>query len=218
MSCKLHYTLFCLVLFSLTAIGQSTSGKAEPKSVPAVKATPTPAAAAEPFDTADVGTLAGECVALETEAGLIEIAMLPEAAPQSVRNFLNLAALGYFDGTDFSRVVPGFVIQGGDLSTGPNWNKKTADRASRPVPDEPNKILHEKGIVSMARSDEPNSATTHFFILLMSAPSLDGKFAAFGRVVKGLETVEAINAAPSAEERPNKPVKIKKAAVAKCSA
>ena len=89
-------------------------------------------------------------------------------------------------------------------------------RARRTIPDEPNKILHERGIVSMARSDEANSATTNFFILVDSASYLDGKFAAFGRVTKGMDVADAINKAPVENEKPAKPVRIKKARVVEC--
>jgi cyclophilin family peptidyl-prolyl cis-trans isomerase len=94
--------------------------------------------------------------------------------------------------------------------------RTVAERGQRTIPDEPNKILHERGIVSMARADEPNSATTNFFILLSSAPYLDGKFAAFGRVTKGIEVVETINKMPVAEEKPDKPVRIKRATASAC--
>ncbi len=176
-----------------------------------------PEPAPEPYDKADVKTMAGLCVSLDTEAGAIEMEMFPESAPETVRNFLNLAATGAFDTTTFSRVVPNFIIQGGNLSTGEHWTTPLSKRARRTVPDEPSKILHEKGIVSMARGDEPNSATTDFFILLGSATHLDGKFAAFGRVTKGIEVAEAINKMPGADEKPEKPVKIKKASVAACA-
>jgi peptidyl-prolyl cis-trans isomerase B (cyclophilin B) len=90
------------------------------------------------------------------------------------------------------------------------------ERARRTVPDEPNKVLHERGIVSMARADEPNTATTNFFILVAPATYLDNKFAAFGKVTKGMEVVDAINKASVSEEKPEKPVRIKKATVAAC--
>jgi peptidyl-prolyl cis-trans isomerase B (cyclophilin B) len=173
--------------------------------------------APEPFDKADVKTLAGSCVQLDTEAGLIELEMFPESAPETVRNFLNLAATGAFDTTTFSRVVPNFIIQGGNLYTSEKMTGALGRRAHRTIPDEPSKILHEKGIVSMARGDEPNAATTDFFILLGPATHLDGKFAAFGRVIKGIEVAEAINKMPGANEKPEKPVKIKKASVSACT-
>ncbi|MEP6848683.1 MAG: peptidylprolyl isomerase, partial [Acidobacteriota bacterium] len=90
-------------------------------------------------------------------------------------------------------------------------------RGHRTIQDEPNKILHERGVVSMARPDEPNQASTHFFILVDTAPLLDGKFAAFGRVTKGMEIVEAINKVPVVGDKPEKPVRLKKASVITCS-
>ncbi len=121
------------------------------------------------------------------------------------------------DTTTFSRVVPNFVIQGGDLYTREGKiSYELGMRARKTVPDEPNKILHERGILSMARADGPNTATTNFFILVSAAAFLDGKFAAFGRVTKGIEVADAINKAPVTEEKPEKPVRIKKARVAAC--
>ena len=170
-----------------------------------------------PFDKADVKTMSAQCVTLETEAGSIELEFFPESAPETVRNFLNLSAVGAFDTTTFSRVVPDFVIQGGNLGTSEKWSKELAKLSSKKLPDEPNQIKHQRGILSMARGDEPNSATTHFFILLRTATTLDGKFAAFGRVTKGMETVEAINKMPVENEEPKKPVRINKAFFAPCS-
>lgn len=190
-----------------------------PKETPAPKKLnerPAEKLPAEPFDKADAKTMAGRCVTLDTEAGFILLEMFPESAPESVRNFLNLAATGSFDTTTFSRVVPGFVIQGGNLGTSEKLTPRMAQRSHRVVPDEPSSILHERGILSMARSDEPNSATTHFFILVNTAPSLDGKFAAFGRVTKGMDVVDAINKATVTAEKPEKPVRVKKATVAAC--
>ena len=163
--------------------------------------------------------MASKCVSLDTESGLIEIELFPESAPESVRNFLNLSALGYFDTTSFSRVVPGFVIQGGNIWTRTGGvTQPMGARARRTIPDEPNKILHERGIVSMARGDEANTATTNFFILVDTASYLDGKFAAFGRVTRGMEIVDSINKAAVTEEKPEKPVRIKKAIVQACTA
>jgi peptidyl-prolyl cis-trans isomerase B (cyclophilin B) len=210
----LLFSIFCV--FTAFSAGQNktanvTKANARPTS------TPEPLAA-EPFDRADVKTMASRCVQLDTEAGLIEIEMYPENAPESVRNFLNLTAIGAFDGSTFSRVVPGFVIQGGDLYTSGKITPQLAARARVSVPDEPNKILHERGVLSMARSDKPNSATTNFFILVDSAPHLDGSFAAFGRVTNGMDVVDAINKADVRDEKPDKPVKIRKAAVFECAA
>ena len=172
--------------------------------------------AAEPFDGASVEKMGAQCVTLETELGAIDLAMMPEVAPEAVRNFLNLSATGALDTTTFSRIVKGFVIQGGNLSTSEKWNADLARRMTRHLPDEPGLVKHERGIVSMARTDEPNSATTHFFILVGPGPHLDSKFSAFGAVTRGMEVVDAINQAPTDGEKPEKPVKINRAIVAPC--
>lgn len=212
----------CFLVFALTLCAQQIMPTPEIKETPKANTRPTPSGESkpEPFDKADVKTMAAQCVTLDTEGGLIELEMYPEHAPESVRNFLNLVATGLFDTTSFDRVVPNFVIQGGSI-----WSREdkkvTRDmgvRARRTVPDEPNKILHERGVLSMARRDEPNTATTNFFILVNPAAYLDGKFAAFGRVTKGMDVVDAINKAPVAEEKPEKPVRIKKATVTACRA
>ena len=171
----------------------------------------------DPFDGASVEKMMGQCVKLETEQGSIVIEMLPAKAPEAVRSFLNLAATGSLDTTTFSRTVPGFVIQGGNLSTSEKWNQQLANRMGKHLPDEPSDLKHERGVVSMARSDEPNSATTHFFILVGAGPHLDGKFSAFGRVRNGIEVADAINRAPAENEAPNVPIRITHATVSPCS-
>lgn len=208
----------CVFVAAMAASGQQPATKTEKKANqrPAAKTQPK-AVKADPFEKATVEQMAAQCVKLETEAGAIDLEMYPESAPESVRAFLNLAAVGALDTTTFSRVVPGFVIQGGDLSTSEKWSAELSKRANRAVPDEPSQIKHEPGILSMARTDEPNSASTHFFILLTVARTLDGEFAAFGRVIKGMETVEAINKMPVEGEKPTKPVRINRATVAPCA-
>jgi peptidyl-prolyl cis-trans isomerase B (cyclophilin B) len=170
----------------------------------------------EPFDGASVERMASQCVTLETELGAIEIGLMPEVAPESVRNFLNLAATGALDTTTFSRTVKDFVIQGGNLTTSEKWNAELAKRMTRKLPDEPGIVKHVRGVVSMARTEEPNSATTHFFILVGAGPHLDGKFSAFGTVTKGMEVADAINHAPADGEKPERPVRINRAVVSPC--
>jgi cyclophilin family peptidyl-prolyl cis-trans isomerase len=172
----------------------------------------------EPFETATVEAMAKQCVKFDTEAGIIEMEMFPESAPESVRSFLNLAGTGAFDTTTFSRVVPGFIVQGGDIFTRQKMTPELDKRARRSLRDEPSLIKHERGIVSMARSNEPNSATTNFFILVGTASHLDGTFAAFGRVTKGMEVVDAINKMPVEGDKPTKPVRITRATAALCPA
>jgi peptidyl-prolyl cis-trans isomerase B (cyclophilin B) len=176
------------------------------------------AAKPEPFDKATAEQMSKQCVTLATEEGSIEMEMLAEAAPESVRNFLNLSAAGAYDTTVFSRVIKGFVIQGGDLHTREKITPELARRSARKVPDEPSEVKHVRGVVSMARSDEPDSATTHFFILAGDAPHLDGTFAAFGRVRSGMDVVDKINGAELDGEKPKKPVRLTRATVAPCAA
>ena len=212
---RVVFIFFVTLIVSTLCNAQETT----PNPVEARKSNQRPADAIvkpEPFDGASVDKMAGQCVTLETELGAIEIALMPEIAPESVRNFLNLSATGAYDTTTFSRTVKGFVIQGGNLSTSEKWNAELARRMTRKLPDEPGIVKHVRGIVSMARSDEPNSATTHFFILVGDGPHLDSKFAAFGTVTKGIEVADTINKAPADGEKPDKPVKINRAVVAPC--
>jgi peptidyl-prolyl cis-trans isomerase B (cyclophilin B) len=171
----------------------------------------------EPFDKATAEQMSKQCVTLATDEGAIELEMLAEAAPESVRNFLNLASTGAYDTTVFSRIVKDFIIQGGDLATREKRTPELMRRAVRRVPDEPSAVKHVRGIVSMARSDQPDSATTHFFILAGDGPHLDGTFAAFGRVRAGMDVVDKINNAEVDGEKPTKPVHITRATVASCT-
>lgn len=207
--------IFSLFLFSNQLSAQTeTQEKSIPKKANQRSAIGTQNA--EPFEKATVEKMKNQCVRIETESGVIELEVYPESAPETVRNFLNLTAIGAFDTTTFSRVVPDFVIQGGNVGTSEKLTAELARRAGRKIPDEPNQILHERGIVSMARSDEPNTATSHFFILVSEGSFLNGKFAAFGRVTSGMETVDAINKMDVVGDKPEKPVRIKKATVYQC--
>jgi peptidyl-prolyl cis-trans isomerase B (cyclophilin B) len=213
------FIIFVVLLFAVPlARAQGTlNGPIEgPRKANARAPEPNPTPAPEPFDGAPVEKMAGQCVTLETELGAIEIAMMPEIAPESVRNFLNLSATGALDTTTFSRTVKDFVIQGGNLTTSEKWGVELSKRMARKIPDEPGIVKHVRGIVSMARTDEANSATTHFFILVGNGSHLDGKFAAFGTVTKGIEIADQINQAPADGEKPNKPVRINRALVAPC--
>ena len=216
----LPFALVGLVLSTLAA-SVSVAQNPTPSADTLKKANTRPAdpkpALTDPFDGASVEKMIGQCVTLDTESGLIVIEMLPRAAPETARSFLNLAASGALDTTTFSRVVRDFVIQGGNLSTSEKWSLELAKRMAHHLPDEPSAVRHERGIVSMARAEEPNSATTHFFILVGDGPHLDGKFAAFGHVVRGIEVAMAINHAPLEGETPLAPVRIKLATVAPCA-
>ena len=136
--------------------------------------------------------------------------LYPEKAPQSVYNFISLANKGFYDGLIFHRVIPGFMIQGGCPDGtgmgGPGYSIK-GEFAANGVK---NPIKHKRGVISMARAMNPNSAGSQFFIMHQDAPHLDGQYAAFGHVVEGMETVDAIAATPTNfSDRPLDPQRIK---------
>jgi peptidyl-prolyl cis-trans isomerase B (cyclophilin B) len=165
-----------------------------------IRDTPPPVAPA--FSAETVEELASYRAVLDTSAGPITIAFLPDKAPGHVRQFLRLAQAGVFDTTAFHRVVPGFVIQTGALSSRATPLAAKQQALVHNLEPEFNDTKHVKGIVSMARGDDPASATTSFFICTGDAPALDGKYTAFGRVVDGMQTVDAIEAAPRNGEAP----------------
>ena len=147
---------------------------------------------------------------LQTSKGTIVIRFFPDKAPNHVKNFIDLAEKGYYNGTKFHRVIPGFMIQGGDPNT------KSADTSQwgfggsgKNVKAEFNDTHHSRGIVSMARSQDENSASSQFFIVVGDAGFLDRQYTAFGQVVKGMEVADTIVGAPrNASDRPNDPVAI----------
>jgi peptidyl-prolyl cis-trans isomerase B (cyclophilin B) len=131
---------------------------------------------------------------IKTKLGEIEIKLFPDKAPKHVENFLKLAKSGFYNGTIFHRVIPGFMIQGGDPNT-KDLNKKELYGMGGPghsVKAEFNDVPHKRGIVSMARSNDPDSAGSQFFIVVEDSPFLDGKYTAFGQVVKGLGVADKI--------------------------
>jgi len=155
----------------------------------------------EPFSTETAADLARYHAVLETSLGPITVAFFPDKAPEHVRNFLRLAQSGVFDGTAFHRVVRGFVIQTGALNTrGPLTDKQRKDVHT--LKPEFSDTPHVKGILSMARGDDPASATTSFFIVTGNASSLDSKYSVFGQVVDGLAVVDAIEQAAVNGETP----------------
>lgn len=131
---------------------------------------------------------------IKTKLGEIEIKLFPDKAPKHVENFLKLAKSGFYNGTIFHRVIPNFMIQGGDPNT-KDLNKKELYGMGGPghsVKAEFNDVPHKRGIVSMARSNDPDSAGSQFFIVVEDSPFLDGKYTAFGQVVKGLGVADKI--------------------------
>ncbi len=127
----------------------------------------------------------------------IEIELYPEVAPKTVANFESLVKAGFYDGLTFHRVIPGFMIQGGDpLGNGMGGAEKKIVGEFRANGFQ-NPIKHERGVISMARAYDPNSASSQFFIMHANAPHLDGQYAAFGKVVSGMEAVDEIASIPT---------------------
>jgi cyclophilin family peptidyl-prolyl cis-trans isomerase len=198
----LALTLLCAVpLLAATAAQKKKPSKKEK------------AVATSPRDYAN--TLA----TLQTDMGDITLKFYYDKAPHHVQNFVDLAASGFYDGTMFHRVIPGFMIQGGDPNT-----KKPEDPthpygtggnvvAGKEVrlSAEFNDLKHKRGILSMARSQDPNSASSQFFIVVKDSTFLDNQYSAFGEVVSGLDVADKIAATPrGANDRPNQPIRIKK--------
>ena len=143
-------------------------------------------------------------VTIEMEnGGVIKAELYPEIAPNTVANFVSLVQKGFYDGLIFHRVIPGFMIQGGDPTGtgmgGPGY--RIAGEFAANGFD--NLLSHERGVISMARSSDPNSAGSQFFIMHADYPALDGQYAAFGKVTEGIEVVDAIATTPTgAQDRP----------------
>jgi len=154
-------------------------------------------------------------VTIEMENGGKMVAELyPEVAPNTVNNFISLVKKGFYDGLIFHRVIPGFMIQGGDPKGsgvgGPGY-EIPGEFASNGFQ---NGLKHDRGVLSMARTMDPNSAGSQFFIMVAPAPHLDGEYAAFGKVTEGMETADAIvNAPADFSDRPRSAQRMKKVTV-----
>jgi peptidyl-prolyl cis-trans isomerase B (cyclophilin B) len=214
---------------------RATSEAPAPKAEAAPKAAENaPAQAAEPSQANESAASAAQGKAdedapkpgtepvafLRTKLGTIEIKFFPDKAPNTVKNFIHLCKTGFYDGTKFHRVIPGFMIQGGDPNTrmGPpsTWGQggQTDKFGSEiNIKAEFNDIHHARGIVSMARATDPDSASSQFFICVADAGYLDHKYTAFGKVIKGMDVVDKIVNAPRdpVNNRPKNPVAIDKA-------
>ena len=164
---------------------------------------------AERFITESAAQLAGYRAILDTSMGAITIEFLPDKAPETVRQFMRLADAGIYGGVAFHRVAPGFVIQTGALNTKAAPLTERQQQLVRSLPPEFNDTKHVKGIVSMARGDDPASAQTSFFICTGASAALDGVYTAFGRVIDGMAVVEAIEKVPRTGETPNERIELR---------
>src|SRR5688572_22694873 len=150
---------------------------------------------------------------IETKFGEIEIEFLADKAPGHVKNFVDLAKKGTYDGTTFHRVIPGFMIQGGDPGTKDASAPRERHGTGGPgytIKAEFNDTPHKRGIVSMARAQDPDSAGSQFFICVADSPFLDRQYTAFGRVLRGMEAADKIVGSPrDRRDNPNDRIEMK---------
>jgi len=163
------------------------------------------------FTKEEIKKMAETKAVIETKFGNIELKFFPEVAPNHVNNFIELAKKGFYDGTIFHRVIPGFMIQGGDP------NSKNPDKSTHgmggpgySVKAEFNEKPHKKGTLSMARSAQPDSAGSQFFICVADAPFLDRQYTVFGEVASGIEVADKIVGQPrDKRDNPNERIEMK---------
>jgi peptidyl-prolyl cis-trans isomerase B (cyclophilin B) len=204
-----QFTVFGRVSEGLDVVQQISQLPADDKGAPlervvitGVTIRDTPPPEPVPFADETPEQLERHTAVLETTLGAITIGFDAHKAPEHTRNFLQLAQAGVFDGIAFHRVVRGFVIQGGALNYRAVPLTEKQQKRVHNLQPEFNDTKHVKGIVSMARGDDPASATTSFFIVTADAPSLDGKYTVFGRVIDGLDVLDKIESTPVSGESP----------------
>src|SRR5262249_19002827 len=149
---------------------------------------------------------------IETKFGEIELEFFGDKAPGHVKNFLDLARKGFYDGTTFHRVIPGFMIQGGDPNTKDAKNRSNHGYGGPgfTIKAEFNDAAHKRGVLSMARGPNPDSAGSQFFICVADSAFLDRQYSAFGRVVRGLEVADKVVGSPrDAKDNPNDRIEMK---------
>jgi cyclophilin family peptidyl-prolyl cis-trans isomerase len=190
-----------------TTITTSSSATATEATVPPAT---TSSAAAE--ENRPMSQYENKVAELHTSAGEIDIRFYPDVAPNHVKNFIDLAEKGFYNGTKFHRVIPGFMIQGGDPNTVSGAPSTWGTGGSgKNVAAEFNSISHKRGIVSMARSNDPNSASSQFFIVTNDSTFLDKQYTVFGQVTKGMDVADKIvGATRDGQDRPNNPTSIDK--------
>lgn len=152
---------------------------------------------------------------IETNFGIIRFRLLPDIAPETVRNFEQLAKSGFYDGILFHRVIPGFMIQGGDPNTKhPDKNRWGMGGPGYSIKAEFNPKSHLRGVVSMARAADPDSAGSQFFIVTTDSPFLDRQYTAFGEVIEGIKVAdEIVNLPRDKRDCPLQEAKMKKVTI-----
>ena len=217
-----QYTVFGRVVSGIGVVARISEGAVDAAGrateridITAVTIRDAPPPGPEPFSTESVADLAAYQATFETKLGGITVEFFPEKAPNHVRNFLRLAAAGVFDETAFHRVVPGFVIQGGYMGSRSLLMDDAQQALVRTMQPEFNDTVHDRGILSMARGDDPASASTSFFIVTGRASALDGKYTAFGRVVAGFDVVEKIEGVARNGETPVERIEVRRVTVSR---
>jgi peptidyl-prolyl cis-trans isomerase B (cyclophilin B) len=217
-----QYTVFARVVEGIS-VAQKISTAPATNSVPnarieikTVTIREKPAPVPEPYSTETVEQLSATRAVIETSMGNITLEFFPDRAPGHVRQFLRLAVSGVYNGTSFHRIVKGFVIQGGHMPTRREPLDEKQQAFVRNLQPEFNATPHDRGIVSMARlGDDVASGSSSFFIVLAPAPSLDGKYTVFGRVVSGMDVIEKIEAVALKGEEPVTRVEVSRVTIAR---
>lgn len=153
-------------------------------------------------------------VTIQTTQGTLKVELYPEVAPNTVNNFIYLVKRGFYDGTIFHRVIPGFMIQGGDPEGTGMGGPGYGIQGEFAMNGFQNGLRHTTGVISMARSQRPNSAGSQFFIMVDDAPYLDGQYAAFGKVTEGMDVVDRIaSVKTNFSDKPKEDQRMKKVTV-----
>ena len=165
----------------------------------------------KPFTKKEIAKMAESRAVIETKFGNMDLKFFPEVAPNHVNNFIELAKKGFYDGTTFHRIIPGFMIQGGDPnSKNPDKSQHGMGGPGYTVKAEFNEKPHKRGILSMARSGHPDSAGSQFFICVADAPFLNRQYTVFGEVISGMEVADKIVSQPrDQKDNPNERIEMK---------
>jgi peptidyl-prolyl cis-trans isomerase B (cyclophilin B) len=195
--------IFCIALITMFI---SVAAFAQPKAL-----APVVLSKEDIVKMEEMKKMAGTKAIIETKFGNITLKFFPDVAPGHVKNFIDLAKKGFYDGTTFHRVIPGFMIQGGDPnSKDPNKSKHGQGGPGYTIKAEFNDKPHKRGTLSMARAGHPDSAGSQFFICVKDSPFLDKQYTVFGEVESGIEVVDKIVSQPrDASDNPNDRIEMK---------
>jgi cyclophilin family peptidyl-prolyl cis-trans isomerase len=217
-----QYDVFARVVEGLDVVQQISAVDADAAGRPSTRVVirtvtirDAPAPVVDPFVSATAGDMAAYHALIETTKGTIELQFLPDKAPETVRNFLELASAHVYDGILVHRVVPNFVLQTGALAFRDTPLTPAQQQLVHELHEEFSDTPNVPGLVSMARADDPNSATTSFFICTGECHALDGKYTAFAQVVAGMDVVKAIDGTPVDGETPKTPIVVTRVTVKK---